>query len=325
MTMRLVRFSLVLGMLGFACGALLAQQQLDEPSKEVIVDSRALVHGPIPKWDRGHFLSRDMFTEPGRVIASDESGNIVREFRLSLPDAKNVSLTDTAVSPGGTYAVAGTAADNEGAYAAFIAWFDQNGAVNRVVRTSPYVALTIRFTDDGSLWSFGRVIERAAGLETEPAHETLRQYGTDGVLIDSFLPRATFDARSHPARSSYLVTNGNGVGVYSETAMEWIELSVSDGTIQRFPAAVFPGRFRVTGVAVTTSGAVYVSIRHKIQDPPAGSTETDITAIYRLDRPTGNWLEMTGDESNTGLIFGADGNELIISGGFGIFRWVPVP
>ena len=318
-TTRLVRFLCPVFALWLNTAAAFAQEMLSGASREVVVDSRALVHGPIPEWDRGLFLARDIWTEPGRVIVSDRNGNIVRELKLRFPDTRNITIADTAVSADGDYALSGGATDNDGTLLTFIAWLDQAGNTTRIVRTSPYSPRRIVFADDGTLWVVGR------GPRQETGHDTLRRYGADGVRIESFLPRSTFNSQLHPTSSVFLMTSGDGIGVYSATAMEWVELSSSDGTVQRWAGADFPGRFRVTGVGVTSSGSVYVSVQHKIEDPPEGTTETDITRIHRLDRSTGAWVGVELGDSNTGHIFGAEGEELVVTTSYATFRWVKVP
>ena len=322
-TVRLTQFACLLGAFLFTTAVAVAQEPLSGASREIVIDHRALANGPIPEWNRGLFMSR--IAQSGRVAISDRDGNIVKELNLRLPDAPNITLADTAVSADGRYAVSGGAADNGGTGVTFIAWFDQDGNTSRVVRTSPFSPLRIAFADDGTLWVFGRVLRHFAGLATEPDHDTLRQYSIEGVLIDSFLPRSAFDSASHPASSAFLVTSGDRVGVYSASATSWIELSTSDGSIQSWSGAVFPDRFRVSGIGVTISGSAYVSVQHQIQNPAEGTTATNITRIYRLDRSTGDWIEVEFSDANTGHVYGADGNQLVIGTEYATFRWVPVP
>lgn len=295
---------------------------LPAPNKHVLV-ARDFLHLPAPKWQNGFFLSRELLAPTFFVF--DVQGRKVHEGQISIPGVGRIKLTDAAIARDGRMAVSGGAMSREGAPAAFLAWLDPFARVERVVRTSPFIAYRICFTEDGALWALGRVLPPPG--EREQLHHILRHYSSQGRLEHALAPTdgmAPSDGK-HPAVGGFVVASGNRVGVYSATAHEWLEIGADRVTISgRWPGIV-GNLLTITGVGYMPSGNVYVSAQHW-DDNKAKKR----TGFYRLNRDASTWVRMNAtsaigqDDSRFAEIVGTDSDSLVVGLELPNFVWIPV-
>lgn len=296
----------------------LAAESLSAPVAHVVI-GQSFADKPVPKWENGLLVGFDFDAQPARVYAYDRAGRLVTQAAITLPDAARLRLYGVAASRKGVIAVSGSAYSADGAAAAFIAWISPAGAVERVMRTSPFAAIRLCFSPDEVLWAAGR--EVTPDFKDEAPHDVLRRYDGEGRLLQSLLPRASFQSYDsyHPAVRAYLVASEDRVGFYSASAREWIEISLSGTVLGRWKGIDSVPSLNVSGVGLTSEGAVYLSgVAHEAGE---GS---DKAAFYRLDKTQGVWQPVGGlPQWQSGAIAGADHGRLVLRSGSNLF-WIAV-
>ncbi len=285
----------------------------------------AIPHGfagqPKPKFDRGLFLVRDVdfslmsvYRSSGEPVKSP-SGELLRWSRFSLPDASQTSIADIAVSPAGALVLAGGARNADGQVANFLAWLSAAGAVERIVRTSPFLPLRICVTEDGSVWAAGRELDAERQKEIRN-HPVLRRYDPEGRLTQSLLPREMFEVSDHPAHGGSTLTCGSDrIGFYSQRANAWIEVSPDGELLGRWRGVALDQATKAAGIGMTSDEAVYAAVH--VSRP--GSAEPR-AALFQLDRSTGRWLSVSLESvlpsdplSQYATIVGTDGTSLVLA------------
>jgi hypothetical protein len=279
----------------------------------MITLDHAFDNKPLPAWQNGFLVAYDHDQQPAVVFAFDGTGKLVTRATLDIPDAVQVRLGGPAASSGGTLAIAGTAWTARGVGARFIAWISPSGRVERIVQTSTFLPLKLCFDGHGSLWALGK--DHDPHARTEHDHDVLRRYGPDGVLIQTALPRSTFavtGVERHPAERGFLACSGSTVGVYSIHGQEWVQVSQLIGAEAPRTGPRLPQGSRVTGVALASDGAVYLSA-----EEPDGSYASSHATIYVLKKNGSRWLPVDaatvfGPGRRHGYIVGADDDNHVI-------------
>ncbi len=263
----------------------------------------------LPKWENGFFAS---FDAPGDslsplVYVHDRNGKALFDFAVTVPESVDTGITDLAVAPSGQIAVAGGGAVADGRNSGFIAFFGTKGEARFMVRTSPFLARRIRFANDGSLWALGWELS-ADGAE-RPVYDMLRQYGPDGKLMRSAMPRSIFRAPgSSILQQSYLAVFGDSAGVYSHKTNEWIVLSAKTGQIvERWTGLSGEKDMVVRALGVTASGSVFLTC-------DSGESR----AIHKLDPSSKSWKPVAG---MGGRIIGTSGEQLVLRTQGGDIVW----
>lgn len=269
-------------------------------------------------------LSRDFSGEPntrfenGRLLARggdhrtirtfDAKGNPEAEFALSLPDATSVSHKSVASFPDGGLAIAATAGSREGAVSSVIVFTDGRGAIERIVRTTPFTVFHLAAGPDGSLWAVGR--EHDAKLDEVPDYDILRQYDRQGQFLRSTLRKSSFHLQGgkwHPAYESWLSASRGKVALYCVTAGELVEVSSSGEVIGRWGISGIPADAQITGLALTSTGAIYVSTQVR---------SAQQTPVYRLERGSGQFVQtravdLAPNHRGMSNIAGGDGDQVV--------------
>ncbi|NWF82205.1 MAG: hypothetical protein HXY18_00065 [Bryobacteraceae bacterium] len=247
--------------------------------------------------------------------AFDKAGALVAEAKLALPEATSVRVRDVAVASNGDFVAAASAQNASGALSSVIAWVDSRGRLIRAVRTSPFAAMRIAFASDGTLWAAGRVHDEE--FNSVPNHNLIRVYDPQGRLIKSLLPSGSFAAgRQHPAAEAFLVSGKDRVGFYSAPASEWVEMSLSGELLGRWKTAIPEEGTWLMGVALTSSGDVYLGGFNRTS-PPSGN-ENDrppSSVLYRLNKSDGSLsrvdaLPFVGARKDV-LLLAAEGQQLV--------------
>ncbi len=151
-----------------------------------------------------------------------------------------------------------------------IVWISPVGQIVRFVRTFSYLVFRTTFASDGTLWTVGR--KYGPDSKDEPSYDLVHHYHGNGMLIGTALSRDTFAAGAlNPAYISLMTASPNRTGLYCITANEWIELSYSGEILGRcsLPAQDPDYRTMVTGIALTSSGDLFVSLQQAPLSAPA--------------------------------------------------------
>jgi len=303
---------------GFVINGVSAGEELPAPHRRVIV-GHGFGQQPIPKWESGFLLARDESIPT--VYVFDRDGRRLWTSTLQVPNSARVSPRGLAAWADGTVVVSGGAVSNDGALAGFIAWFGPSGAVQKIVRTSPFVAWLFCPTDEGTLWALGRTLA-VPGSKEEPPHDILRQYDRNGRFLRSALPRSTFDGQRHPVPGAFMGAAKGRLGLYVSATHEWIELSAQSGETlgrSKYPLA---GSAKITGLAFTGS-SIYISGMQ-----PGGAGSVARAFFSKLDRTKGQWLPIETGNLASGnaspFILGVDSTSLVVGTSLPEISWVAV-
>ena len=274
--------------------------------------TRDLGNQPLPRYEAGHVCSKDASHTSFWVDYADDAKGTAVEKALTFSESFRPSINDVAVSFDGDVAVSASVMDREGRFSAVIAWLRADGSLIRVVRTSPFAASDIGFTADGSLWAIG--IVKNSIREEEKVHDVMRQYGSDGVLVRSLLPRLSISTdRVHPIMGASLSTSGNYAALVSPAAKKWALIS-SDGIIVAEGSLVIPPRFTIITGGVTDSGRLFVSGQWP-EGKEAASGKYPLSTLFEIDRGSSEMnLVNTGEifpEGTFGRLIGSQGEELV--------------
>jgi hypothetical protein len=271
---------------------------------------------PIPEYQNGLLLARD--TDHRTVRFFDTTGKLRGHVVLSVPDAAVTSTRSMAAAPDGGVAVAASVKNADGASASVIIWLNASGGVERVVRTTPFAAFHLAFAGDGTLWAVGR--EHDTRFEHTAEHNILRRYDRQGRVVSSLLPKTSFHVPPgpwHPASQSWLTASGDRVGFYSVTAGEWVEASLSGEILGRWkPGGIKPGE-DVLGVALTTSGGVYVSTQiQRVRQTPVYCLDKAANEFVRvqmgdLAEPYHGWVKVLGSDGEDVVFYARPPTTLI--------------
>jgi len=284
--------------------AALAQGAPPESPEKLMSLSHDFSNQPIPRYANGYLLAYDL----QGVIRSwsyGSNGQLVTQERIALPGVDRFAIKDLTAAADGTMAVTGTAWGGEG-LVSVIVWIDRAGHLLRAVRTTPFAPFRVVFDREGMLWAVGRVHD--ADSREAPDYDLLRRYDPQGRLIQTLLPRSGFPrGGKHPAFESFLVTAPDRVGLYCVTAGEWIEVSLRGELLGRWRAPRAVPDTGITGAALTSSGALYVSAQRM------GPTQEEIQ-LLRLDKRSGELVPAVEIATPLGpapLVLSSDGNSVI--------------
>lgn len=282
-----------------------------KPSGEVIEVRHDFSNQPVPKWENGFVLGREAAIDKEvvtscatpSIFAFDRTGTLVLSRQVSVPDATCVTVFDMAASADGTVAAAGRAVAQDGKRSRFIAWIAPSGAIQQVVRTDPFGANRICFSDDGVLWALGRELIEGTN-DVKPDYDLVRRYGPDGRLLGSLLRRSSFPAgRKDPAIRALLASGAGRVGLYSTNAGRWIEFAPTGEVLVN--TTTDPGAGEPVGLVMNSKGHPYVTW---------SELRTAEDSVSRLDTQSGKWIPVTVNDMPEwrGILAGADGPDLLL-------------
>jgi hypothetical protein len=270
-------------------------------------------HRPVPKWQNGFLLAYQTHNEPSAIFAFDRRGQLVLNKRIEIPDAGEVVIRDTAASLDGRFAITGWGT----ASGAFIASLTSSGAMAWMVNSTSYAAERIAFAPDGTLWAFGHVSDPAIRRSQDaPDYPTLRQYDSQGHLVRAVLSRDSFAFRTwlRPDAQAFMVTTSDRIGIYTDAAREWVEVSLNGDVLARWKGMDIPEHDHATGAALLPNGAVYVSVQYHT------TPRTEVLQTYKLDKLSGKW-NTVGQDTRTPPILGVDGEQIVTLGPYRALRW----
>src|SRR5262249_9005861 len=157
--------------------------------------------------------------------------------------------------------------DNAGHASNFVGWVYPAGYEAQVVRTSPYVPMSVTVAPDGTVWTAG-IEERiprpkaATSLRQllKPEALVFRRFDGSGKMIGGFVPQSEIqEPISIWSNSGVFGSAGKGIFWYSSKEGSAIEISV-DGVVTRFSGlSLTDGEREEGGVALTQDGNVFIS------------------------------------------------------------------
>jgi hypothetical protein len=291
----------------------------DQPARSVSLTSpgqSSLVH-----FQNGYFVSFDRPT--ATVSLFDRDGRRLPDLTLnSVPGITRVTIRNVALSPDGAVVVAASCYSAEAQVVSALIWADLSGKITKVVRTSPYAALSLAFASDGTLWTAGR--EHGANKSSLPGHHIVRQFDSTGKMLQSLLPVESFPTPKgvyHPADLVEMTPlRGGGIGMWIPASSEWIEISRS-GAYSRMKLPVDDdGSEIVTGVALAEDGNLVLSVQ------PVSGKRLARLIRYRRSTKTADVLQECDIVSCVWAhIAGGDHGSLVMEGAHGNFGWFAPP
>jgi hypothetical protein len=270
---------------------------------------------PVPKWQNGYLLAYQTYREPSALFAFDRSGQMVLNKRIEIPGSGEIIIRDTAASIDGRFAITGSGT----ATGRFIASLTPSGAMAWIVKSTDFAAERIGFAPDGTLWAFGHVFGPSIRKpEDVPDHPTLRQYDSEGHLARSVLPKSSFALTTwkQPDMRAYMVPTRDRIGIYSDSAREWVEVSFDGEVLGRWKGMELPEYDFATGAALLPNGHVYVSVQYHT------SPRTEVLLqVFKLDKQSGRW-SIVDQNPDTHDILGVDGDQVVMWGPRRSLRWM---
>jgi hypothetical protein len=294
---------------------LLLPASATEPAKTVFF-GRGSQAMPVPAFDQGYLLFT-MRTSGFEVWGPD---GLLRFF-ATVENPPGASVTSLAVDSDGSIA-AGCAYPGPQSFSGGIAYFDPSGKQTRFVDTGKYMPAHVCFDRNHSLWTFGWQRDSSGDREEHSDYMMFRKYSVDGEEagrygLRSIMPKTGLTPGAQSLGLWRLRVADDRVGALADSGQTssenrvWIELGLDGHLIGKWNI----GRDLQGGLAFTSDA------RLCRQTP--GKT---VPGIECFDRRTGVWKN-AGDAPVSGLLLGAQGDELVFSRDEGVIRlyWVKVP
>lgn len=283
----------------------------------------------LPDFANGYLISWTSYSsakDATNVVLWGRDGMVERSARIWLDDAKRMYVAHAAATDAGNVVVAGHAELRTSDVLYFVAKTDLNGEITEVVRTNPFVPMLVCMAPDGSAWSLGRDLGKDQARED---YGLLRQYSFRAGQVRELLQRRSFGPGESPVRgrlSAFLRCTKDRVDAYVNSTHEYFEILESGNTVRRF--RVEPPQFgtrRIEALAVLSDGSAFSTIRGRGDQP---------RRVYELqcddEKLTASWVPVPGaghppEEGFVrppyGMLFGAEGNSLVLSSKNGL-AWV---
>jgi hypothetical protein len=290
--------------LGLACSAAI----FGATAKDTVVMPRDNTGKPLPRFINGFtiFYDRDLQT----VLSYDAMCAPKINITLALPETSRITILDVTARKDGMLAVAASAYSLDQQQAALVVFLIKpGGQIDRVVRTNPFAATRIIFGSNGHLWAVGKVHDEA--FKETAHHDILREYDEQGQLVRTMLSTDSFRTTSPPpAGQVLLVANRDRVGVYSQTANEYIEFDLLGNLAGRWSTPTFPKSTAIVGAALTATGIFCVGGITRGEDGK--------TVAYRFNRASGQFnpidLPTYGGATQLVTLLGVEDNDLVLYG-----------
>jgi hypothetical protein len=304
----------------------------------------------MPRVDHGYLLS---FRH--RIFENDESNLFVRSMDTGeeqatafwIKGASEIRAEDVAANSKGQIYVAGSMMrPGQVTLTNFVAEVDRSGNPPRVFDLGSFTPKRVCGANDGTIWAFGLTL----GGHGEDGHgeRLLRQYSSDGALLNAYLPDKKFPTLASRGfrRAAVTLTCGDeSVGVYLARPARWIEVQSGKPVAYKWRIQSPPPGI-VTGAVLVGSHEVYAtfatrtlgadgkvnvsSTLYKLnlpidgqipslsQSSPASFVDTSrVGSLPSGDRPRGIWTQLVDpSDSRSGNIFllGRDAQSLVYVG-----------
>ena len=290
----------------------LASPEYQEDFPPVVADGHHAV-----SWNKGYLLS---FGNGSRPIALyDKTGKWLFETPLTFEGAARIFVQDASPSMSGRAIVAVSAVNNEGAAADLIAEVGNDG-IRRFIRTSPFYPFRVCATDDRTVWAYGKELTQDRNADPHGHYPMLREYSFEKGQLRSEVDRITARAPKGVAVDGgipydvQMRCDSKRVVILSIPTSELMEYDLGSSRVDRWPLALLPDGFHLTGAALTDSGKIYVSALHGAAKPQA---QTAIFQVSVNSSGTAVWVPVTigPAEGKWYVLLGSDGENLVYARG----------
>ncbi len=279
-----------------------------EPTKMVMV-GRGYQADPVPTFDQGYLL---FITRSGGFEVFGPDG-VQRSFAV-VENPAGASVTSLATDSDGSIAV-GLAFPGPQGFSGGVAYFDPSGKQRQFIDTGKYRPAHVSFDRDHSLWTFGELRDSSGDREEPSDYMMFRKYSVDGRETGRYGPRSFLPLRGlTPGGASIgawrLRVADDRVGALAESGNSglanqvWIELGLDGHLIGKWTM----GRDLQGGLAFTSDARLCRQTPGKV-----------MPGIECLDRGSSVWKD-AGDAPVSGVLLGAQGNELVFSRDEGALR-----
>jgi len=248
-------------------------------------------------WNGSFLIGVGMNMTSAPIIWTLDGSSRKDEFHLSIPDAVNIRVGGFAGASDGTLVAAGRGVTG-GARYGFVAIIPPGRGSNTILRTDSYTPQVVTIAPDGVIWTIGDQVE-----EKKSWCNVLKRFSPLGKLLSSEVLRVRGSPNVPPdaAEGSYLRSSRDRVGWLTKGG-EYLEFSLDGRETNRFPAPPFWKEYAgVTNIALSDDFGVVAG---------AGN----LRKAWTLDRMKRIWspVQVSGDPFNSGLVFGFDGDQLVM-------------
>ena len=318
--------------------------QAAEPVRIVQVpyDSERLTLDAVPPiWDKGYLVGYSRgysYGDSPRIWMYDRRGQpLISGVRLSFPETIKVIVHSLAVTGDGKVLISAEAWSSQSQFATVLCEMKPPGVIESVVSNESFAAESMVVRPDGTVWALGNDPSRiwTAGAD----YSLLERYDRSGVLIGRHLPRSEFCSNDPVVASEHgygsITSSADRVGLYLAGAETWVEFDASGRLLDQFHLAAppllgpnaAPGKSlsAVRPIVMTASDRVYGVFTTTGGIRPDRSTGA---GLYQLDRKLQRWVRVPPEldrDPAFGLVYGADGDEIIARSGCCRYGWFSVP
>ncbi|MGA8429948.1 MAG: hypothetical protein WB729_09010 [Candidatus Sulfotelmatobacter sp.] len=249
--------------------------------QEEMSDALDVSHWPWKRWNGSYLVAHNLkATSDSPVVALfDAHGVRVRTGTVWFPSATSVSVRGAAADSVGTIFVSGGSRSVDGSLAFFIAQLDNNGRVSGVVRTTPFIALHLCTTGDGTIWALGS--DRQAQRDRS-ANLILRQFSFARGQLRAVLDMASVESgMPMDTEAMSLFCNSNTVGMLLDSARasihKWIELDVNTAKISTWQLPALREKRKINGLAFTAGGRLFATVHDY-------SSQEAVSALFTVEK-----------------------------------------
>jgi hypothetical protein len=223
-------------------------------------------------------------------------------FSFLIPNAAIVNVHGLAISSDGTVAIiaGGVIGDSRASVLAIVPPDRQR---QTLVRTWPYVAWTVAFAPDGSVWTVGNTFHDTEDRLVK--RNIMSHFDGAGKVLESFEVKSKLGPGREAAQNSYLRTSADRLGWFTR-GMEYIEFSCDGREIGRYDG---PGvdAFMIRSNLALSNG----------NEALFGTILDAKRKTWQLDRGRRRWIPVEFQDESLpawGYLLGFDGQSAVVTG-----------
>lgn len=241
----------------------------------------------------------------------------LEHFSFTIPDGRNIHIYALACAEDGSMGVGGLALSSDGSPIAYLAVLEADRQKQKVVHLWPYVARTITFAPDGTIWTIGQV----RNMEGVVQDNVLKRFDGEGELLATkvLTAKGRIISGDNPAKPRFrdatefseLRTSEDRIG-WLTNGNEYIEFDFDGDVIRRFRGPECGDRNDVLHfLALSSKNDVIVRITR------CGD------AYWRRNRNAGKWESVEVNRpsgAQRDSLLGFDGDTLVTASSSGVVR-----
>ena len=222
---------------------------------------------PFVQWRGEHFIAWHKVKQPeGRIAVYSPKLELEKVISFRIEQADSISIVSADMTPDGKVVASGLARQSDGAQARFIALITNEGKVEHLVRTEPYLPQFICADDEGNVWTVGDWYLPAGDLK-QSGLAVVREYNFTAGLVRGIVEREQFHGErvsfGGPVHAAILRCDGRTIRVYSDVTHQWFEYGKDSRILTESDIEPFPDKpVFVTGLVVTPTGRVLMSVQN---------------------------------------------------------------